>query len=139
MRLISCHISKTLYFSEAALYKVSIAPPVANRHRDFTENLLKATLTKTKKKKNKQKNLKARRTCMQKRWTYQIPFNSAKTSEKKLTAVHAFVVWEIYVMRTRALLYMYIGLWPQYGKNSVHTVTYNICLLLLLLFLLSLQ
>ena len=89
MRLISCHLSRTLYFIEAALYKVSIDLPVANRHRDLTEKLLKVTLhTHTKK-----KNLKESRTCVQKRWTYQIPFNTAKTSEKgrfSLTAVHAF-------------------------------------------------
>ena len=51
MRLISCHVSRTLYFSEAALYKVGIELPVANRHRDLTEKLLKATLNKKKKKK----------------------------------------------------------------------------------------
>ena len=88
MRLISCHVSRTLYFIEAALYKVSIDLPDANRHRDLTEKLLKVTIQKKKK-----KNLKENRTCVQKRWTYQIPFNTAKTSEKRrfsLTAVHAF-------------------------------------------------
>ena len=53
MRLISCHVSRTLYFSEAVLYKVSIEFPGANGHRDLTEKLLKATLNKTKKKQKK--------------------------------------------------------------------------------------
>ena len=48
MRFISCHLSRTLYFSDAALYKVSIELPGANGHRDLTEKLLKATLKKKK-------------------------------------------------------------------------------------------
>ena len=57
MRLISCHVSRTLYFIEAALYKVSIDLPVANRHRDLIEKLLKVTLHKKLKRKS---NLRAK-------------------------------------------------------------------------------
>ena len=60
MRLISCHVSRTLYFSEAALYKVGIELPVANRRRDLTEKLLKATLNKKKKKLKGKSNLCAK-------------------------------------------------------------------------------
>ena len=120
MRLISCHVSKTLYSSEAALYKVSIELPVANRHRDLTEKMLKATLTKTKT--NQQKHLKESRTCVQKRWTYQIPFHSSKASEKRrfsLTAVHAFVGWEISMPCARAPCYTCISV---YDRSMVKTV-----------------
>ena len=64
MRLISCHVSKTLYFSEAALYKVSIELPVANRHRDLTEKNVESDANKNKqtKKLKGKSNLRAKKT-----------------------------------------------------------------------------
>ena len=53
MRLISCHVSRTLYFSEAALYKVSIELPGANGHRDLTEKIVESDAKKKEKKKRK--------------------------------------------------------------------------------------
>ena len=106
--MVPCRVSGACYFSEAALFKISIALPATTIHRHMTEKLLKAALNSTHKHTHFFLFLSFRRLAILK--FARIPFYTVPhKSHNAINIDFSIAFWYLYVLSGILVAFRYFG------------------------------